>query len=35
MATAIVGGLVLEESPINPIQMLWLNVIMDSFAALA
>ena len=35
MATAIVGGLVLEESPINPIQMLWLNVIIDSFSAQA
>jgi len=34
MATAIVGGLILEESPINAIQMLWINMIMDTFAAL-
>jgi len=34
MSTAIVGGLVLEESPINAIQMLWINMIMDTFAAL-
>lgn len=35
MACAITGGLLIDESPINAIQMLWLNMIMDSFAALA
>lgn len=35
MAIAIICGLVINESPINAIQMLWLNVIMDSFASLA
>lgn len=34
MACAIVGGLILEESPITAIQMLWINMIMDTFAAL-
>jgi Ca2+ transporting ATPase len=35
MAIAIFGGFVLKESPINAVQMLWINVIMDSFASLA
>ena len=35
MAIAIFGGFVIKESPINAIQMLWINVIMDSFASLA
>lgn len=35
MAIAIFCGFVIKESPINAIQMLWINVIMDSFSALA
>lgn len=35
MALAIISGFIIRESPINAIQMLWLNVIMDSFASLA
>jgi Ca2+ transporting ATPase len=35
MAIAIVCGFIISESPINAIQMLWINVIMDSFSALA
>lgn len=29
------GSVVLKESPINAVQMLWINLIMDTFAALA
>lgn len=32
---ALVGGIFIGESPLNPIQMLWVNLIMDTFAALA
>ena len=32
---AFVGGAVLRESPLNPIQMLWVNLIMDTLASLA
>lgn len=35
MAIAITCGFIIKESPINAIQMLWINVIMDSFSALA
>ena len=35
MAIAISCGFIIKESPINAIQMLWVNVIMDSFSALA
>lgn len=35
MALAIVCGFIYGESPITAIQMLWINVIMDSFASLA
>ena len=29
------GGIILKDSPLNAIQMLWINLIMDSFASLA
>ena len=29
------GGIILNDSPLNAIQMLWVNLIMDSFASLA
>jgi Ca2+ transporting ATPase len=32
---ALIGGIFLGNSPINSIQMLWVNLIMDTFAALA
>jgi len=31
----LLGGILLGESPLNAIQMLWVNLIMDTFAALA
>lgn len=31
----LVGGVILADSPLNSIQMLWVNLIMDSFASLA
>mmetsp|Transcript_11061 Transcript_11061/g.26844 ORF Transcript_11061/g.26844 Transcript_11061/m.26844 type:complete len:1113 (+) Transcript_11061:185-3523(+) len=34
-ALACVGAAILTESPLNAIQMLWVNLIMDSFASLA
>lgn len=33
--TAFVGAVVLQESPLAAIQLLWINLIMDSFASLA
>lgn len=35
LVMAFVGGAVLRESPLNPIQMLWVNLIMDTLASLA
>ncbi|OQR84323.1 P-type ATPase (P-ATPase) Superfamily [Achlya hypogyna] len=32
---AVVGAIVLEESPLSAIQLLWVNLIMDTFASLA
>ena len=32
---AFIGSVVVKESPLNPIQMLWVNLIMDTFASLA
>lgn len=31
----LLGGTILSDSPLNAIQMLWVNLIMDSFASLA
>lgn len=31
----LLGGIILKDSPLNAIQMLWVNMIMDSFASLA
>ena len=35
LVMAFVGGASLRESPLNPIQMLWVNLIMDTLASLA
>jgi Ca2+ transporting ATPase len=35
LVMAFVGGAVLRESPLNAIQMLWVNLIMDTLASLA
>ena len=35
MFMVFLGGVVLRESPLTPIQMLWVNLIMDTLAALA
>ncbi|KAL4486593.1 hypothetical protein ABPG73_003897 [Tetrahymena malaccensis] len=32
---AFMGGVIIRESPLNTVQMLWVNLIMDTFAALA
>lgn len=29
------GSVILRDSPLNAVQMLWVNLIMDTFAALA
>jgi magnesium-transporting ATPase (P-type) len=31
----LLGGVILNDAPLNAIQMLWVNLIMDSFASLA
>ena len=35
LCLSFVSALVISESPLSPIQMLWVNLIMDSFASLA
>ncbi|OQS03200.1 P-type ATPase (P-ATPase) Superfamily [Thraustotheca clavata] len=32
---AVLGALILEESPLSAVQLLWVNLIMDTFASLA
>jgi Ca2+ transporting ATPase len=32
---AFLGAVFIKESPLTPIQMLWVNLIMDTLAALA
>jgi magnesium-transporting ATPase (P-type) len=31
----MIGGIILSESPFSPVQLLWINMIMDTFAAIA
>lgn len=35
LLTVLVGGLFIGESPLNAVQLLWINLIMDTFAAIA
>ncbi|KAL3161892.1 hypothetical protein ABBQ38_008979 [Trebouxia sp. C0009 RCD-2024] len=35
VSTACIGAIALQESPLTAVQMLWLNLIMDSLASLA
>jgi magnesium-transporting ATPase (P-type) len=32
---AFTGAVILKKSPLTPVQMLWINLIMDTLAALA
>jgi len=35
LSMSFIGAVVLEKSPLTAVQMLWVNLIMDTFAALA
>ena len=35
ICVSIIGGITVESSPLSAVQMLWVNLIMDTFAALA
>ena len=35
MAIVLIGSVLLSDSPLNAVQMLWVNLIIDTFAALA
>ena len=32
---AFIGAVILKQSPLTPVQILWINLIMDTLAALA
>lgn len=35
MTIVLIGSVLLSDSPLNAVQMLWVNLIIDTFAALA
>lgn len=35
MTTTLVGAAIIKQEVFTPIQMLWVNLIMDTFASLA
>ena len=35
LVLAFVGSCIISQSPLNAVQLLWVNIIMDSFASLA
>ena len=35
MGLVFIGSIFLKDSPLNAVQMLWVNLIIDTFAALA
>lgn len=35
LATVFIGGIIFGESPLSAVQLLWINLIMDTFAAIA
>lgn len=35
LATVFLGAIIFAESPLSPVQLLWINLIMDTFAAIA
>ena len=35
LLTVLIGGLFIGESPLNSVQLLWINLLMDTFAAIA
>lgn len=35
VSAAIIGAVTISQSPLTPVQMLWVNLIMDTFASLA
>ena len=35
MAIVFFGSAILSDSPLNAVQMLWVNLVMDTFGALA
>ena len=35
LLTILIGGMIIGESPFSAVQLLWINLIMDTFAAIA
>lgn len=35
LLTVLIGGMMIGESPFSAVQLLWINLIMDTFAAIA